>query len=43
MILQAMLKRPADGLRWFGIAPPDLSLIARSKGPDAIYNFLRTF
>jgi len=35
--------RPADGLRWFGIAPPDLSLIARSKGPDYIYNFLRTF
>ena len=33
----------ADGLRWFGIAPPDLSLMARSKGPDYIYNFLRTF
>jgi ubiquinol-cytochrome c reductase cytochrome c1 subunit len=35
--------RPADGARWFGIAPPDLSLLARSKGPDYIYNFLRTF
>jgi ubiquinol-cytochrome c reductase cytochrome c1 subunit len=35
--------RPADGLRWFGIAPPDLSLMARSKGADYIYNFLRTF
>ncbi len=35
--------RPADGQRWFGIAPPDLSLMARSKGPDYIYNFLRTF
>lgn len=35
--------RPADGERWFGIAPPDLSLMARSKGPDYIYNFLRTF
>jgi len=35
--------RPADGLRWFGIAPPDLSLMARSKGADYIFNFLRTF
>lgn len=35
--------RPADGLRWFGIAPPDLSLMARSRGADYIYNFLRTF
>jgi ubiquinol-cytochrome c reductase cytochrome c1 subunit len=35
--------RPADGLRWFGIPPPDLSLMARAKGADYIYNFLRTF
>jgi|CXWL01.1.fsa_nt_gi ubiquinol-cytochrome c reductase cytochrome c1 subunit len=35
--------RPADAERWFGIAPPDLSLMARSKGPDYIYNFLRSF
>lgn len=35
--------RPADGERWFGIAPPDLSLLARSKGADYIYNYLRTF
>jgi ubiquinol-cytochrome c reductase cytochrome c1 subunit len=35
--------RPADGERWFGIAPPDLSLMARSKGPDYIFNFLRSF
>ena len=35
--------RPGDAQRWFGIAPPDLSLMARSKGPDYIYNFLRTF
>jgi ubiquinol-cytochrome c reductase cytochrome c1 subunit len=35
--------RPADGLRWFGITPPDLSLLARSKGADYIYNYLRTF
>lgn len=29
--------------RWFGNAPPDLSLMARSKGTDYIYNFLRGF
>ena len=33
----------ADGQRWFGQAPPDLSLMARSKGPDYLYNFLRSF
>lgn len=28
---------------WFGVAPPDLSLIARSRGVDYLYTFLRTF
>ena len=32
-----------DSARWFGQAPPDLSLIARSRGTDYLYNFLRTF
>lgn len=35
--------RAADAVRWFGVAPPDLSLIARSRGVDYIYNFLRGF
>lgn len=34
---------PADAARWFGIAPPDLSLIARSRGTDYLYTFLRSF
>ena len=36
---------PADGEAWFGKAPPDLSLVARSKlgGPDWTYNFLKSF
>ena len=34
---------PADGEAWFGKAPPDLSLIARAKGPDYVYRFLKTF
>ena len=29
--------------RWFGRPPPDLSLMARAKGTDYIYNFLRGF
>jgi ubiquinol-cytochrome c reductase cytochrome c1 subunit len=29
--------------KWFGKAPPDLSLVARSRGPDWIFNFLTTF
>ncbi|WP_428100893.1 cytochrome c1 [Candidatus Rariloculus sp.] len=35
--------RPEDAVRWFGIAPPDLSLISRSRGTDYIYTFLRSF
>jgi ubiquinol-cytochrome c reductase cytochrome c1 subunit len=35
--------RPEDSARWFGKSPPDLSLIARSRGPDYIYTFLRSF
>jgi ubiquinol-cytochrome c reductase cytochrome c1 subunit len=34
---------PADAVNWFGKEPPDLSLIARSRGPDKIYRFLKTF
>src|SRR5436190_10392796 len=26
--------RPDDAKRWFGVPPPDLSLIARSRGAD---------
>ncbi len=35
---------PEDGAQqFFGKAPPDLSLEARSKGPDWIYNYLKSF
>lgn len=33
----------SEAQRWFGVAPPDLSLAARSKGVDYIYNFLKGF
>jgi len=32
-----------QGRQWFGNAPPDLSLIARSRGPDYVFTFLRSF
>ncbi len=34
---------PKDGERWFGKAPPDLTLIARSRGADYLYAYLRGF
>ena len=34
---------PGDAERWFGSVPPDMSLIARAKGADYIYNFLKGF
>ncbi|HEU4780286.1 MAG TPA: cytochrome c1 [Steroidobacteraceae bacterium] len=33
----------ADALEWFGMPPPDLSLVARSRGSDWVFNFLTTF
>jgi ubiquinol-cytochrome c reductase cytochrome c1 subunit len=32
-----------DAESWFGKAPPDLSLMARARGPDYLYQFLKTF
>ena len=33
----------ADAQRWFGQAPPDLTLVARNRGTDWIYSFLKSF
>ena len=33
----------ADAAKWFGKAPPDLSLIARARGTDYLYAFLKSF
>ena len=32
-----------DAKRWFGTVPPDLSLTARSRSPEWIYTYLRSF
>jgi ubiquinol-cytochrome c reductase cytochrome c1 subunit len=34
---------PADGEKWFGVAPPDLSVLIRARGVDYIYTYLRSF
>ena len=33
----------ADVKAWFGAAPPDLTLVARVRGVDWLYTYLRTF
>jgi len=35
--------RTKDAAQWFGAAPPDLTVIARSRGADWLYTYLRTF
>jgi ubiquinol-cytochrome c reductase cytochrome c1 subunit len=37
----AMTKK--DARKWFGAAPPDLSVIARARGADWLYGYLRGF
>ena len=32
-----------DAEKWFGAAPPDLTNVARVRGPDWIYTYLRSF
>ena len=33
----------ADGKKWFGVAPPDLSVEVRARGADWVYSYLRGF
>ncbi len=35
--------RKKEGEEWFGVVPPDLSVIARSRGADWLYSYLRAF
>jgi len=35
--------REQDGKLWFGAAPPDLTLVARVRGNDWLYTYLRAF
>lgn len=40
LVIAAMPESSSD---WFGAAPPDLSLTARSRGSDWIYSYLKGF
>ncbi len=35
--------QPKDGIKWFGVRPPDLSLETRARGADWVYTYLSTF
>lgn len=41
--LMKVAMRPEDAKKWFGVAPPDLSVMVRAKGADYIYALLRGF
>ena len=37
----SMIKFNAE--QWFGVAPPDLTLVTRAHSPEWVYTYLRTF
>jgi ubiquinol-cytochrome c reductase cytochrome c1 subunit len=41
--LMTIAMDPEDSARWFGKTPPNLTLIARARGADWLYGFLRSF
>jgi ubiquinol-cytochrome c reductase cytochrome c1 subunit len=41
--LMLVAMRKSDSKEWFGIAPPDLSVVARARGADWLYTYLRSF
>ncbi|MCK5383021.1 MAG: cytochrome c1 [Gammaproteobacteria bacterium] len=41
--LMTVASAPADSMVWFGTVPPDLTVIARARGVDWLYTYLRSF
>ncbi len=41
--LMKVAMRPKEAKEWFGAPPPDLTVIARSRGADWLYTYLRSF
>jgi ubiquinol-cytochrome c reductase cytochrome c1 subunit len=41
--LMTVATNPDDAKEWFGTVPPDLSVIARYRGVDWLYTYLRSF
>ena len=41
--LMTVAMKAKEAKEWFGVPPPDLSVIARSRGADWLYTYLRQF
>ncbi|MSQ19476.1 MAG: cytochrome c1 [Betaproteobacteria bacterium] len=41
--MMTVAMRPEDAKQWFGVPPPDLSVITRVRGADWLYGYLRAF
>lgn len=41
--LMTIAMKKKEAMKWFGVIPPDLSVIARSRGADWLYTYLRQF
>lgn len=41
--LATIAMRTEDSKKWFGAAPPDLTLVARVRRPDWVYTYMRSF
>lgn len=41
-LMKAVMPK-ADAKVWFGVAPPDLSLVTRARGPNWFYTYMRSF
>ncbi len=41
--LMKTVMTPDNGKRWFGTAPPDLTLVTRSRGAEWFYTYMRGF
>ncbi len=41
--MMTVAMRPDEAKQWFGVPPPDLSVVARVRGADWLYGYLRTF
>lgn len=41
--LMTVAMSPDHAKQWFGVVPPDLTLVTRSRGPKWVYNYMRGF
>ncbi len=41
--LMTVAMSPDHAKQWFGVVPPDLTVVTRSRGPEWVYNYMRSF